>query len=79
MRPSRQYKNGVGKPVVAKRFDEVSNAYRWRVVFPQVNNYGAWIVAPEAKLCQQAEYWCMAMNDKLRNAEIAAYLNTKKQ
>lgn len=70
-RPSRTYKNGIGKPVVKKCWDEVVRDYRWRVVFPPVNNFGQWTVEPEARLCGKAEDWCFAMNTKLSLAAIA--------
>lgn len=61
-RPSRSYVNGIGKPVVAKRWDKILKCYEWVVVFPPRNNLGEWIVAPEAKLCHKAEAWCDKMN-----------------
>jgi hypothetical protein len=69
MKPSRTYKNGVGKPVVKKCWDEIVRAYRWDVVFPPCNNFGCWIVEPEAKLVWKAQDWCMTQNEKLRNNE----------
>lgn len=70
-RPSRTYKNGVGKPVVKKCWDEVLEAYRWRVVFPPVNNDGCWITVPEIELGGKAESWCWRMNCRLSDAEAA--------
>lgn len=64
-RPSRTYHNGIGKPVVAKRWDEVIGAYRWDVVFPPCNNFGYWPVAPEAALVGKAQNWCFNMNERL--------------
>lgn len=72
IRPSRTYKNGIGKPVVAKRWDEVSRAHRWDVVFPPCNAFGEWLVVPEAKLVNEAWLWCFGMNDRLITAERAA-------
>lgn len=71
-RPSRTYKNGIGKPVVKKRWDEVVGAYHWDVVFPPCNNFGVWIVEPEAILVGKALDWCFVMNGRLLNAERAA-------
>lgn len=62
-RPSRTYKNGIGKPVVAKRWDNSASAYCWNVVFPPCNNFGSWIVEIEAKLVRKAQDWCLMMND----------------
>ncbi|WP_368648009.1 hypothetical protein ABRZ10_07215 [Castellaniella ginsengisoli] len=70
-RPSRIYKDGIGKPVVAKRWDDVIQAHRWDVVFPPCNNFGCWIVEPEATLVGKAQNWCFAANDRLRRAERA--------
>lgn len=71
-RPSRTYKNGVGKPVVKKRWDEVVRGYLWDVVFPPCNNFGVWIVEPEASLVRKAQGWCWGMNQKLMDAARAA-------
>ena len=68
MRVSRTFKNGIGKPVVAKRWDDVVQAFRWEVVFPPRNNFGCWIVEPEARMCGKAEMWCMGMNSRLSRA-----------
>lgn len=68
-RPSRTYRDGVGKPVVAKRYDEVVRAYRWDVVFPPCNNFGVWIVEPEARLVAKALVWCHNMNYRLQVSE----------
>lgn len=65
VRPSRAYKDGIGKPVVAKRWDQVVGAFRWSVVFPPCNSAGQWIVEPEAKMAHQAWRWCLWMNSKL--------------
>ncbi len=72
VRPSRLYKNGIGKPVVAKRWDEIVGSYRWDVVFPPCNNFGCWIVVPEAILVGKAQDWCWRMNSRLLDAERAA-------
>ena len=69
MRLSRVYKNGIGKPVVKKCWDEVIQAHRWMVVFPPRNNFGCWVVAPEARACAKAEDWCDTMNHQLRKKE----------
>lgn len=71
-RPSRTYVNGIGKPVVAKRRDPVLGVSRWDVVFPPCNNFGTWVVAPEAKLVAKAQAWCFMKNFQLREAEIEA-------
>lgn len=68
VRPSRIYKNGIGKPQVAKRWDEVARAYQWDVVFPPCNNFGCWIVEPEAKLVAKAQQWCFWANSKIAKA-----------
>lgn len=68
-RPSRTYRNGIGKPVVAKRWDDIAQAYQWDVVFPPRNNFGCWIVAPEAKLVAAAQDWCFRMNYTLAIAD----------
>lgn len=67
MRVSRTYKNGIGKPVVAKRRDPVTGSYSWEVVFPPRNNFGCWVVEPEAIMCGKAEMWCFAMNIREQN------------
>ena len=69
-RPSRTYRNGIGKPVVAKRWDDVAQAYRWGVVFPPCNNFGCWPVVPEAQMVRKAHDWCFGANDKLRRAAL---------
>ena len=69
-RPSRTYKNGIGKPVVAKRWDEIVQAYQWDVVFPPCNNFGCWIVVPEAELVGKAQDWCFWANSKIASAAI---------
>lgn len=68
-RPSRTYKDGIGKPVVAKRWDDVIRAHRWDVVFPPCNNFGGWPVEPEAIMVGKAQRWCFAQNDMLRAHE----------
>lgn len=70
IRPSRTYKDGIGKPVVAKRWDDVIQAYRWDVVFPPCNNAGNWLIEAEAKLVQKAWNWCFHMNSKLSATRI---------
>ena len=70
-RPSRTYKDGVGKPVVAKRFDEIVGKHQWMLVFPPVNNFGQRLVVEEARLCGKAEDWCDDMNERIRRADIA--------
>ena len=69
MRPSRTYKNGIGKPVVKKIPDAVTGKFRWDVVFPPCNNYGVWVVEPEARLVGKALRWCAAQNMKLSEKE----------
>lgn len=61
-RPSRTYKNGIGKPVVAKIQDPVLGYHTWQVVFPPRNNFGNWTLQPEAELCGHAWAWCLQMN-----------------
>lgn len=68
LRPSRTYRNGIGKPVVAKRWDQVIGAHRWEVVFPPCNNFGVWPVAPEAMLVGMAQRWCLSMNSAIAKA-----------
>lgn len=70
-RPSRSYRNGIGKPVVAKRWDQVALAHRWEVVFPPCNNFGFWPVEPEARLVRKAQEWCFAMNARIASAAIS--------
>ena len=69
-RPSRTYKNGICKPVVAKRWDDIIRAHRWDVVFPPCNNFGVHVVGPEASLVRKAQDWCFMVNDRLRTVEI---------
>ncbi len=66
MRPSRTYKDGIGKPVVKKLWDEVINSHRWMVVFPPRNNFGCWVIEPESIACAKAENWCATMNHRQR-------------
>ena len=66
-----EYRNGIGKPVVAKRWDDVAQAYRWDVVFPPCNNFGCWPVVPEARLVGKAQDWCFRANDNLRRAALS--------
>lgn len=72
VRPSRIYKDGIGKPVVAKRWDDIARAYEWEVVFPPSNSFGCWIVEPEAILVDKAQRWCAWMNEKILRASHAA-------
>ncbi|MES2247620.1 MAG: hypothetical protein V4645_10080 [Pseudomonadota bacterium] len=65
VRPSRTYKNGIGKPVVAKRWDDIAQAHQWDVVFRPCNSFGCWVVAPEARLVDAAQNWCFRMNYRL--------------
>jgi hypothetical protein len=67
-RPSRTYRIGIGKPVVAKQWDQVILAYQWVVVFPPCNNFGCWTVEPEAILVGRAQNWCFGANRKLLDA-----------
>lgn len=73
LRPSRTYKDGIGKPVVAKRWDAVARAYLCGVVFPPCNNFGCWMVEPESRLVRKAQEWCLTENArgsiKRRNAD----------
>lgn len=71
-RPSRTYKDGIGKPVVKKVWDNSVQAHRWDVVFPPCNSFGEWIVEPEAKLVHKAWQWCFNMNWRLIDGERAA-------
>lgn len=68
VRPSMAYKDGTGKPVVAKRWDDIVQAYRWDVVFPTCNNAGRWIPGVEGAMVHKAWLWCFWMNSKLASA-----------
>lgn len=74
-RPSRTYKNGQAKPVIAKRLDHITGTYDWDVVFPQRNNFGSFgAVMPEAELCGKAEMWCLHMNAQASTARYRAVM-----
>lgn len=64
-RPSRTYKDGIGKPVVKKCWDDIARMHLWEVVFPPCNNFGCWIVEPEARLVGKAQRWCDGRNSAL--------------
>ena len=64
-RPSRTYKDGIGKPVVKKIWDDIARMHLWEVVFPPCNDFGCWIVEPEARLVGEAQRWCFGKNSEL--------------